>query len=396
MTNSDSCCHICGATRLSKIPEINRFVSVSSDIRVVEGHPVLAECQACGVLQKVVDPAWQESVRLVYAGYNINHQSGGADPVIFRSVYGPGPRADILVQHLGRITKLKPEGILLDIGCGNGNILRSFGAAYPGWSLFGMENSMQWRDAAMSISGVRGFYTDLDSLGELRADIIVMSHVLEHIPDPSNYLRRLQNHLNRDGMLFIAVPDIRQNPVDLFVLDHCTHFDAPALERVIARGGFVPHEVHTDILGKEIVALGHAGILGDKRNDNGGQPYSMPLEKVAEKYLSLCADLQQSARDMRARYAVFGVMGTSTAAAWIAGELDMHIDFFVDEDPLRVGKTAFGRPILSLAQVPPAACVFIPMSSSTAEGIVARAARADVAFSYLPWNQIEDVAHKQS
>lgn len=34
-----------------------------------------------------------------------------------------------------------------------------------------------------------------------------MSHVLEHLPDPSGYLLKLSNIINKDGMLFIEVPN---------------------------------------------------------------------------------------------------------------------------------------------------------------------------------------------
>jgi 2-polyprenyl-3-methyl-5-hydroxy-6-metoxy-1,4-benzoquinol methylase len=37
-------------------------------------------------------------------------------------------------------------------------------------------------------------------------DVVVMSHVLEHCPDPKKVLDNIYNHLNENGILFIEVP----------------------------------------------------------------------------------------------------------------------------------------------------------------------------------------------
>lgn len=39
-----------------------------------------------------------------------------------------------------------------------------------------------------------------------RFDVIVMSHVLEHCPNPDIVLENVYNHLNENGILFIEVP----------------------------------------------------------------------------------------------------------------------------------------------------------------------------------------------
>ncbi len=371
-----------------------QFVPISSDIRVVEGRLALMVCEACGVLQKQVDAEWRTAVAGVYEGYRINHQSGGADPAIFNSLYGAGPRASILIQHLTQTVALKPQGRMLDIGCASGNILRAFGAAHPGWTLHGLEHNDRWRSDVMQIPNVQGFYNDLNEVAGVVAnehfDLIVMSHVLEHIPDPAAYLARLRRHLSVDGVLYVAVPDIRQNPIDLVVLDHCTHFDTATLGAVLARGGFVTMMLRGDVLGKEIIAL-----ASPQDNPTYAEtPYLIPLQQVAQKTLTLCAALVSRARNLRSKHPRFGVMGTSTAAAWIAGELDMQVDFYADEDPQRIGKSLFGSPILSLATMPVAACLFIPMSSKTAQAIITRAKRPDVALEYCVENQMDDVLQR--
>lgn len=45
-----------------------------------------------------------------------------------------------------------------------------------------------------------------------RFDTVVMSHVLEHCPDPEKVLDNVYNHMNDDGVLFIEVPVEKGDP----------------------------------------------------------------------------------------------------------------------------------------------------------------------------------------
>ena len=84
-------------------------------------------------------------------------------------------------------------------------------------------------------------------------------------------------------------------------------------------------------------------------------------------------------------------MGSSIAAAWLAQEVG-GVAFFADEDESRHGNALMDRPILSLAEVPRGATVFIPMSRMVAERIIARASGLLIDFRYLDWNRIDPVS----
>jgi SAM-dependent methyltransferase len=358
-------------------PEIGRFRPVASDNRIVEGPLALLECADCGVLQKNTGSAWRELAGRIYASYAVN-QSDGEEPFLFSSIYGPGPRAGILATHLAHAMPLARRGRLLDIGCANGNFLRAFGAQNPGWALSGLENSTLWRETVLGVPGVEGYHCDLGELDGQRFDLIVMSHVLEHIPDPVHYLAGLGALLEEGGRLCLAVPDIRQNPIDLLVLDHCTHFDAASLGRVLNRGGFPAQALQADIIRREIIAISpFDGVCSD--------PESAALGTVAADSLAYLTALMARARELRAGNARLGIMGTSTAAIWITGELGMAVDFYVDEDMRRIGKTLFGKPILSLQQVPAGTCVFMPMTGVVARSVLERVRRTDFDLTYLAW-----------
>ena len=68
-------------------------------------------------------------------------------------------------------------------------------------------------------------------------------------------------------------------------------------------------------------------------------------------------------------------------------ELAGAVDFFVDEDPDRVGHQLTGLPILSPAQVPAGSLVFIPMSVAVAEKIMHRWRELPIDFRFVASNR---------
>jgi hypothetical protein len=69
---------------------------------------------------------------------------------------------------------------------------------------------------------------------------------------------------------------------------------------------------------------------------------------------------------------LFGLFGTSIAATFLTGGLGAAVDFFVDEDPNRQGKTWCKRPIYAPSQVPSGSHVMIGLAPVVAERILAR------------------------
>ena len=77
-------------------------------------------------------------------------------------------------------------------------------------------------------------------------DIVVLNHVLEHLPDPRGTLRRVREWLKPDGFLLIGLPNFaspiarltRENWAGLVPIQHVWHVTLPALARMVAEVGF--------------------------------------------------------------------------------------------------------------------------------------------------------------
>jgi SAM-dependent methyltransferase len=383
-------CHICGSPHTERLRQEGApFRLVSSDVQPVSGTAEFAFCNDCHAVQKEVTPAWQAMADKIYANYDINHQSLGAEPTIFDSAKGSGPRSSILLHNLLDLVPLPDKGRLLDFGCSNGNLLKHFHPLRPRWSLSGSELSETWREEVSRLPGVEAFYAGPDPVYAGSFDLISLSHVLEHIPDPSSFLRKIAGYLAEGARILLAVPDLRQNPIDLVIADHCTHFDRRSLSYVVKKAGLAVDVLSATLLPKELVAV--LSCQTDKEAPQaegvGSGAREIDSQEMSLLYFGLLNEVRLEARKIAGKKRPFGIMGSSIAACWTMLELDKDVDFFVDEDPHRVGHCLTGLPILAPAQVPPGSLVFIPMSVAVAQKIMSRWGNLPIDFRFVASNQ---------
>ncbi|MEO8412384.1 MAG: class I SAM-dependent methyltransferase [Ginsengibacter sp.] len=117
-------------------------------------------------------------------------------------------RKRTLVQKRKWVEKAtgKFYGNILDVGCGTGAFLHAMKNA--GWNATGLEPDLSARNKAkelyqLNIEGPEKLF----SLPVESFDAITMWHVLEHVHELHDYIKRLHQLLKPNGKLFIAVPN---------------------------------------------------------------------------------------------------------------------------------------------------------------------------------------------
>ncbi len=183
-----------------------------------------------------------------------------------------------------------------------------------------------------------------------------MVHVLEHIPNPINILNSLKRLLRPNGMILIQVPDWTENPFILLVGVHCSHFDLNSLRFVIRKSGLGLRILENQIVKKEITAL--CSVQTSSALNTQLYSSNFPLPSNALDWLSLF--LIASKNSIKKNEKV-GIFGSSLAASWLASELNYSNNFFVDEDPSRINKTFFDRPIVSISEIPNGSRLIVPL-----------------------------------
>ena len=378
-------CHVCGAADLTEVGAASGLKGVTSDCKPWPRSLPVAACGACGLIQKPVTADWLDTIAQVYDAYTIYHQSPGAEQAVFDGASGvSAPRSRRLLSRLIEECRLRASGRLLDIGCGNGVLLRTFADLAPGWGLAGADLDDRHRSTVLSIPGVDRFYAGPAEEIADQFDVITMQHVLEHVPHPVDLLRQVGRLLTPGGLLFIQVPNILDNPFDLMVVDHSSHFAPETARTTIGLAGLRPVVLAADWAPKEltIVAAASDGPGGGAADGihAGSEASSAPAEAVgstAEAYLvGSLRWLAKTAAEasVAAGGSDFGVLGTSIAATWIGNMVGDGVRFFVDEDSDRIGRPFMDRPVIHPESVPAGARVHVAFPPVQARRIQGRLA----------------------
>jgi SAM-dependent methyltransferase len=148
------------------------------------------------------------------------------------------------------------SGKLLDIGCGSGRLL--YDAREDGWEVRGLELSpflaKSVRDALRIDVEVTDFLEYDVSDGD-KYDVVVLRHVLEHLPDSVAALLAIRALLNDTGSGLLEFPNIealdikckrwirkkglyRKKYSDTYRPGHCNEFCRESFEYLLGKTGF--------------------------------------------------------------------------------------------------------------------------------------------------------------
>jgi SAM-dependent methyltransferase len=262
-------CPVCGCT------ETSAFYGGLHDraFRAAPGAWTLVRCDGCRSAYLNPRPT-RETIGLAYRSYYTHgattvapsagalrqglandyrrsrwgYDQGNAIPggrLIARVAPTRGALVDREIRHLPAI----PGGRLLDLGSGSGAFLVQM--ADLGWRAQGIDPDpaavASAREAGLNVT--QGTLGDLDLEEHAGAfDAITLSHVIEHLHDPAEDLRRVHQLLRPGGLLWIATPNLealglRRFGPDWLGLDpprHLVLFTRASLERLLHETGFEP------------------------------------------------------------------------------------------------------------------------------------------------------------
>jgi len=200
-----------------------------------------ARCRGCGLI--MTNPAPTEaSLSEFYAKHYRKYYRKLEKPDLsYIRRYALDRRADLTTQALLDAGLIGDGKNVLDVGCGEASIPRAIREACPESEVAGVEPYEPFARFAEEHSGCH-IYRDLDDVPEdHRYDLVMLSHVLEHILQPVQFLRKLATFVKPGGRLFVDVPDVRGYRwlADLHIA-HVYHFAPHTLAAAAEHAGLVP------------------------------------------------------------------------------------------------------------------------------------------------------------
>ena len=310
-------CPVCGAATRTLL-----FHAMEDRVfRIAPGAWDLYRCATCASAWLDPRPS-EDTLHLAYAGY-FTHEPGKRGELVRRKGVVRRLLHDALNAYLGErygllsrqparrawLVHLLPPlraacdsicrhlpcppggGRLLDVGCGNGLFLEL--AREMGWSAAGVD----FDASAVEQARAKGFsvaHGGVDVLAEPKAfDAITSSHVLEHVPDPLDHLRRLRALLKPGGILWLQTPNLDSLGARLYGRDwrdldpprHLVLFNRESLFSLLRRAGFQDIEVRPD--GNQLFAVfrgSDALRRGETVHASRSRKARLALEFIAEVF----------------------------------------------------------------------------------------------------------------
>ncbi len=250
---------------------------------------------------------------------------------------------------------------IFDIGCGTARLLASLSAAgYQ--NLYGIDPSASCVDLLNRHKGIQAAIGSLTRLpfNHVSADLIIVSHIMEHVIDLPVALQNIDDKLSKEGLVYVEVPDASKygdmkgfSPLRFFYLQHVIHFDQSQLCNLFLSQGYQAIEVghHIRIEGELLMPC----VWGIFRKNNvrsvAVEPNFSLARQIKTWFHSASLDEAHLFADLAASDAPVYVWGMGTHIQMLLAMSPLkncNIKCLIDQDERTVGKTIQGKKVDAL------------------------------------------------
>lgn len=255
-----------------------------------------------------------------------------------------------LVRDIGQ-----PVGRMYEIGCATGLHLHQFRSA--GWAVSGCEPSPRAAEQADEIYGIHVDVGDEATCvpRQTGLDLILMSHVLEHLFDPLAAVTRANAALGDGGLFVLEVPCATEPellPPGWFSFEHLHYFSPETLTALLGAAGFEVLEMRVALRAFIYPVISVAARKAQRPVTTIRRPVANGAEAVARSYAA-----REQAMWARAKARMAGLSGdayiwgagvhTAQLLHWTGIAEQVKLRGIIDRDPQKWGLTQGDCPVVS-------------------------------------------------
>jgi SAM-dependent methyltransferase len=308
-------------------------------------------CRTCGHLQQW-PPVPPELMAYHYRTFATYELFGGAAQL---RAAAPPPHVQRFLALIEDLT-IAP-GRAYEVGCASGAMLHQF--RNRGWQVGGCDPSPS---AVAQAKDIFGIHVELGSEEDIvprqnGLDLILLSHVLEHLYEPSAALARFHAALAPGGHLLLEVPCAvapELFPPGWFTFEHLHYYQPHILEDLLRRNGFEPliSRIEMKVQHYPVIAVA-ARKKSQRVMDTVNLDPSAGI-RLARAYAAcdqaLWAATAGRLNSIRQPVFVYGA-GIHTSQLLDRTNLAPQIIAIADRDPKKWGQTLAGKPVISPAEL---------------------------------------------
>lgn len=265
-TENLNSCPLCSSKEFDLLAEKDRY-GLRNPISV---------CTACGLVltnPRMTQEAYTQFYNLEQKKLYVGESKPSDD--YFRRQRQKGKSIYEFLRQAGLVSDNVPSSVL-EVGCGAGGILKYF--MERGHQVKGIDIGSEYinfgREQGLEIEAA--FLSDLER-GQ-KYDLIIYSHVMEHVLDVDAELDLIKEYMNPEALLYIEVPGVKyvyknykMDYLTYFQNAHTFHFSLTSLTNWLKKKGY------TLVKGDEFV---RSIYKLDQKNSNRYQDYSNDYSQV--------------------------------------------------------------------------------------------------------------------
>lgn len=175
-------------------------------------------------------------------------------------------RGDYIFEFIKDHITIKKDFKILDIGCGEGGVMKRLKELIPNSHVVGytLESGKQKIDKDLTII-YKNIETDKQPIDPNKYDLIIMSHVVEHLYYPIKTMKNIGNNLKENGILYVEVPSFFKGEVripKIFSPEHLSFFTSNSISNLLTKSDFKILKL------KDSIYWGNIKVISKKSKDD--------------------------------------------------------------------------------------------------------------------------------
>jgi len=340
-----------------------------AEFKLTSGN-IICECSNCGALFRSFNVSGEDVNNDTLDIANIYKSENYAKHKMVHMVYekdngvmSPLSEAQAKIIAGSLPTQLNLKGIL-DIGCFDGKLLVSLKKRLNAERYLGFD--VDKREGFPYNSGIEFTQKPVDEITGTY-DLILLSQSIMYIPDLENLFNNISRLLSEQGVVFIQVPDLSLKPCSVLLGDQHHYFSRRSIKSMLQHFNFECSFYADTPFPKDILLLAKVKDVNSEKFDNNQNPKKTLLQAISEYLGSLVENIER----ISGKSNEFAILGTTIEAGFVYHLIPDRVLCFVDENPLKIGSSFQGKPVIHPSELSEESNCIVPMGKQ-AKGLLDR------------------------